>query len=72
MAPFTWLPVLIAGLDFFSYEQSINHREARRGLARFLSRALEDRELADLLMSHPASARHEVWSTILLTFFRYP
>lgn len=72
MAPFTWLPVLFAGIGFFVYEQSINQPEARRALARFIMRSQENRELAELLLQDPASARHEVWSTILMTFFRYP
>ncbi len=71
-APVAWLPVLFAGLAFFSYEQSIIQPRARRELARFLTRNLDNRELADALLSDPASVRHEIWSTILMTFFRYP
>jgi hypothetical protein len=37
-----------------------------------LARNLGNRELADAFLSDPASVRHEVWSTILMTFFRYP
>ena len=71
-AMLTWLPVFVAAAGFFGYEQSIIQPQARRNLARFISRNVDNPELAALVLSDPGSARHEVWSTILMTFFRYP
>jgi ABC-2 type transport system permease protein len=70
--PLTWLPVLFAGLGFFTYEQSLVQPRARWELSRFIAGSLNQPDLAEAVENDPASVRHEVWSTILMTFFRYP
>jgi ABC-2 type transport system permease protein len=68
----TWLPAVAAAAGFFLYEQSITQPELRRGLADFTRIVGQDRAIRDLVMEEPEAARHQVWSILLLAFFRYP
>lgn len=56
----TWIPALYMGAAFFGYEQWLSQGELR--------------ELATGMIPGmpPSMERHEIWTWLLMTFFRYP
>ena len=68
-----WLPAAYMGLGFFFLEQMLDRPE---GLARGLGFLGQFPQAASVLeqatVAGPAATRHEAWSWLLLTFFRYP
>ncbi len=69
---FSWIPAVVIGVGFFAYEQSIVNPQLRTGIANLVLLASGDRELAQTVMLTPEAVRHEVWSSLVLSFFRYP
>lgn len=67
-----WLPVIPTGFAFFAYEQSLQSPQWRQALASVLREPLGRPDLAVQMMQDPAEVRMQVWSIILLAFFRYP
>ncbi len=68
----SWTPALLVGFWFFLYEQSIIRDELRRVISGIVAVATSDADLARRVFSNPAAERHNVWSSLLLAFFRYP
>jgi ABC-2 type transport system permease protein len=68
----TWLPAVMAALAFFAYEQSIAYPDLRRAVASVMHLSGAPAELGEQILEDPLIARHTVWSTLLLAFFRYP
>ena len=71
----SWVPAIVFGIWFFFYEQSIVHPQYRQLIQSIVLSAGEGgrtSELAQAVLADPAAARHEVWASILLVFFRYP
>ena len=67
-----WVPVIVFGVFFFFYEMSIadpNYRQFMRAMVMSSGAAPE---IERLIIEDPEAARHVVWSSLLLTFFRYP
>ncbi len=73
MLMLSWLPIIVPAAAIFAFEYSSSSGEMR-GLVEVVLRSpmIGKHELADMAQSDPASARHEVWSTLILFFFRYP
>lgn len=69
---FCWLPALAVGVGFFVYEQSIYRPELRVPIANVITLAGASVGTATQVMKDPESSRYEVWSSLLLIFFRYP
>ncbi len=69
---FSWIPAIIIGAGFFAYEQSIVNAPLRAAIANLVIISSGNRELAQSVMLAPETVRHEVWSTLVLAFFRYP
>ncbi len=69
---FSWIPAIIIGAGFFAYEQSIVNPPLRAAIANLVLISSSNRELARTVMETPETVRHEVWSTLVLSFFRYP
>lgn len=67
-----WLPAIPVGLGFMAYEQSVERPEWRQITAGALTTGFGRPDLARALMRDPLAARHEIWATMLLGFFRYP
>ena len=71
-----WLPMVYMGAGFFAYEQVVASPElsgAGRTARVFLQQFPESRALlSDAASDDPAHERHQVWSWLLSTFFRYP
>ncbi|MCC7337620.1 MAG: ABC transporter permease subunit [Pirellulaceae bacterium] len=69
---FSWIPAIIIGVGFFAYEQSIVNPTLRTGIANLMILSSANRELAQTVVQNPEVVRHEVWSSLVLAFFRYP
>lgn len=67
-----WLPAIMMAVAIFLYEQSIEHEEARRNVGGMLGRLVRIPEITQAFRNSPGEARHEVWSALLMTFFRSP
>ena len=69
---FTWLPAIVLASGFLLYEQALTRPNAQREVIWFLGAAAREGPLAEKLREDVVSARHDVWATLLMTFFRYP
>lgn len=69
---FSWIPAIVIGTGFFAYEQSIVNPTLRTGIANLVLLSTANRELASTVVQSPEVVRHEVWSSLVLAFFRYP
>ena len=74
---FAWLPTLFFGALFFIYEQAASgDRSAQSALQEVLTGLAggpqEHRVLVQQIQRDAVGARHDVWSNLLLTFFRSP
>jgi len=68
-----WLPAVYLGLAFFLFEQALTQPTALRMAAEFLGQFPQSEVVGEALQTEDrAQARHQVWSWLLLTFFRYP
>ncbi len=73
MLMLAWLPIVIPALAIFAFEYSATDGDMRGiviGLLR--SPIIQRGDLAAQVMVDPTAVRHEVWSTLILFFFRYP
>ena len=68
----SWLPTVMFGLGFFLYEQTLERREIDRVLLMGLNWLPYSGPAINAWIHDAAAARHEVWSLLLMTFFRYP
>lgn len=67
-----WLPVIFPAFGIFAFEFSSTDPELQRMIVGLVSRPLGRPDLGVMIGSDMESARHEVWSTLILTYFRYP
>ena len=67
-----WLPIAIPALGIFCFEQGLTNETYRRTIVQALRGPMERPDLALQMMQDPISIRHEVWSTLILGFFRVP
>jgi len=68
----SWIPALAFGVGFFVYEQSVARPEMREVGGRILILAGAPFEFVQVALQDPSQVRHEVWSALLMGFFRYP
>ncbi|MEM8734819.1 MAG: hypothetical protein AAGG44_11380, partial [Planctomycetota bacterium] len=68
----SFVPAIIFGVIFFFFEQSIVNAEYREFFAGMVMASGASSELAVSVARDPESVRHEVWSSLLMTFFRNP
>lgn len=70
----SWVPAIVVGVFFFIYEQSIVNPQMRNAVQVLVVAAGTSgaTDLAEKVMADPESARHQVWSSLVLVFFRYP
>lgn len=69
---FAWLPAALLGVALFAYEQALERPEMRRAVPIMLGWLPQSEVAMWAYRNDAANARHEVWSLLLLTFFRYP
>lgn len=67
-----WLPIIVPAAGIFSFEYAANEPGARRIVFQMLRGPLQRPDLALQAMNDPSEARHEIWSTLILAFFRVP
>ncbi|MCA9125847.1 MAG: ABC transporter permease subunit [Planctomycetales bacterium] len=66
------VPAIGFGVIFFVYEQSITQPELRQAIANMVTVAGGTQPMIQAAITDPVAARHEIWSALLLAFFRYP
>jgi hypothetical protein len=69
---FGWLPAAALGIAIFVYEQGFERQDLRQAVPFLLERLPQSDVAIAAFNADPSTARHEVWSLLLLTFFRYP
>ncbi len=69
---FAWLPIFVPAVGIFAFEYSSTDREMQQFVFQFLRGPLQRPDLAMMAFADHESARHEVWSTLILAFFRVP
>jgi hypothetical protein len=72
MLMLAWLPIIVPAFGIFAFEYSSTEPDMQQMVFQFLRGPLQRPELAWEVIRDPESARHEVWSTLILAFFRYP
>ncbi len=81
MLIFAWLPAAVTGVGFFAYEQALERPEWKRVVPHVIdlypdSRSNPDAGVAarvkSAFVNNAEDSRHEVWSMLLMAFFRYP
>ena len=72
MLMLAWLPIIVPAFGIFAFEYSSTEPGMQRFVFQFLRGPLQRPDLALQATTDPSAARHEVWSTLILAFFRYP
>lgn len=72
MLVLAWLPVLFPAFGIFVFESTAMEPGAQETIAGLMQGPLGRPDLAALMLEDPELARHDVWATLILTFFRYP
>ncbi|TWT50450.1 ABC-2 family transporter protein [Rubripirellula amarantea] len=72
MLMLAWLPVVFPALGIFAFEYSSTDPGMQRAIFQIARGPLNQPELAQQIIENPEEARHQVWSSLILTFFRYP
>jgi hypothetical protein len=67
-----WMPLVFPAFGIFAFEYSASEPEMREVTYELLKGPLQRPDLAFMASQDTDSVRHEVWSTFILTFFRYP
>ncbi|MDA8744785.1 ABC transporter permease subunit [Rubripirellula amarantea] len=72
MLMLAWLPVVFPAMGIFAFEYSSTEPEMQRTIVQMAQGPLGQPELAQQILDDPNQARHRVWSSLILAFFRYP
>ncbi|MDC0295497.1 ABC transporter permease subunit [bacterium] len=72
MLMLSWIPIIFPAMGIFAFEYSSSDPEMKGFVTQLISGPMRRPDLAYVAMTDPDAARHEVWSTLILTFFRYP
>lgn len=72
MLMLSWLPVLVPAIGIFFFEYSTTEPGWRGAAYQMIEGPLQRPDLAAVALEDPALVRHEIWSTLILTYFRYP
>ncbi len=82
MLIFAWLPTAITGVGFFVYEQALDRPQEWGNAVPHLIDLYPDARLnpdsgvaarvKEAFANDPRESRHEIWSLLLMAFFRYP
>ena len=67
-----WLPVLVPAFGIFAFEFSSTEPGLQRFIVDVVSHPLGRPDLGQMILGDMETARHEVWSTLILAYFRYP
>lgn len=72
MLMLAWLPLIFPALGIFLFEYSSTDPELKQFVSQILVGPLRRPDLAQAVFLNPDAVRHEIWSTLILAFFRYP
>jgi hypothetical protein len=72
MLVLAWIPMLAHATVIFLFEYWSAEPEYQRLVVQLLRGPLDRGDLVDLIRADPTRLRREVWSTVILGFFRYP
>lgn len=72
MLMLAWLPVIVPAVGIFFFELSSIFPMMRQEMVGMLAGPMQRPDLAAIALNDPSLVRHEVWSTLILVFFRYP
>lgn len=67
-----WLPVIFPAFGIFAFEYSSTEPGLQRFIVDMVSHPLQNPELGALILTDTEAARHQVWSTLILAYLRYP
>jgi len=67
-----WLPIIVPAIGIFVFEYSSTDPDLKRFVAQVLGGPMGRPDMAQAALQDPDAIRHEVWSMLILTFFRYP
>ncbi len=67
-----WMPIVFPAMGIFAFEYSATEPDMREVTHELLRGPLGRPDLAFMATTDTDKVRHEVWSTFILTFFRYP
>ena len=68
-----WLPLVFPSLGIFAFEFSNTEPQLQQTIVLLMrSPLINQPDVADAIVADPDAARHQVWATLILTFFRYP
>lgn len=72
MLMLAWLPIFVPALGIFAFEYSSSEPEMLQVVINLVGGPLQRPDLAVQLMTDREGARHEVWTLLIMAFFRYP
>ena len=72
MLMIAWLPIIVPAGGIFAFEYSTTDPALRRFVIQILSGPMQRPDLGIQVVNDPTAARHDVWSTLILGFFRVP
>ncbi len=67
-----WIPIIIPAVGIFAFEYSATDPGMQRFVYQFMRGPMDRPDLAAMISQDQAGARHEIWSTLILAFFRVP
>lgn len=67
-----WMPVIFPAFGIFAFEYSTTSPGLQSGIVDLVAGPLGRPDLVEAVVNDPDNARHEVWSALILAFFRYP
>jgi len=68
----SWLPIIFPAIGIFFFEYSTTDPTWRQAAVNMVSGPIQRPDLAEIVLDDPSLVRHEIWSPLILTFFRYP
>ncbi len=72
MLMLAWLPIFVPAIGIFAFEYSSTEPQMLQFVGNLVGGPLQRPDLAMQLLADPDSARHEVWTLLIMAFFRYP
>ena len=68
MLMLAWLPIAVPAFGIFAFESSLNEPGFLRVVANLIAGPLQRPDIAFMVLADPESARHEVWTLLIMAF----
>jgi ABC-2 type transport system permease protein len=72
MLMLAWLPIVFPAFGIFAFEYSSTEPGMQQFVVQLLSGPFQRPDLAMVALTDPDAVRHEIWTILILGFFRYP